>query len=59
MNPAIPASTAIAPIAITSAFEPLRPPFEDPLEAVDTTIGVVAVGVATGDTGTPGENGLV
>ena len=59
MNRHTPPSTTIAPIPIRRASELLIPP---PLELVLvpwTTVGVNAAVLVAGETGTPGENGLV
>jgi hypothetical protein len=59
MNSAIAVSTTTAPIVITSAFEPLRPPPPEVALVAVRIVGVDVLGVVTGDSGTPGENGLL
>ena len=58
MKPAIPASTANAPIAIPIAVPPLSPLSPD-VAVVETTGAavVVVVGICDGDSGRPGDNG--
>ncbi len=60
MNTEIPTSTTTAPIPMARALLPLSPlslPVEE-VVAVVVTVGVLAVGTAAGDCGTPGENGV-
>jgi hypothetical protein len=59
-NRAIANSKTAAPITITNASVPLRPPPAEVVELVAVrTVGVAVLGVVTGASGTPGENGLV
>ncbi len=59
MKSEIPTSTTTAPIPIATALLPLSP-LAPPVEvvAVLVSVGVVALGTAAGDWGTPGANGL-
>ncbi len=60
MKKQMPPRTTIAPIPISNASPPLRPP-DELLPGVVTTTGglVVVVCTGAGDDGIPGENGLV
>lgn len=59
MNSAIAVRTTTAPIVIRSVLELLRPPPPEVELVAVRTVGVDVVGVVTGDSGTPGENGLL
>ncbi len=59
MKSEIPTSTTTAPVAITTALLPLSPlSGEEVVPVLVGATGVVAVGVAPGDWGRPGESGL-
>ncbi len=59
MNSAIAVRTTTAPIVIRNVFELLRPPPPEVELVAVRTVGVDVLGVVTGESGTPGENGLL